>query len=441
MADCDHLIRSRWILPLSGPAIENGAIAVADGDVQEVGPWPEVRRGWSGPAIDLGESVILPGLLNAHCHLDYTAMAGQITPTRSFVDWIKCITTLKAEWSYSEYAASWIAGARMLLRSGTTFVADTEAVPELLPEVWSTTPLRVWSFLEMTGVRGRRDPRLILEESLNTIGGLAHPSCRALLAPHAPYSTTPGLLQLSAGIVQDRSWPVSIHVAESTEEFQMFTRGGGPLHEWLRRNERDMSDCGRGSPVKHLDRLGLLTARLLAIHVNCLDRGDAALLGRKRASVVHCPRSHHYFSHPPFPYDRLRRAGVNVCLGTDSLVTVRTSTRRLPELSLFEEMKAFAAVHPEVRPATVLAMVTRNPARALGLDRVAGALAPGAWADLAVLPLPNAGPAGGGLERLVWEAPPVAAVMVGGRWVIPPDSTPGPKPGLSPDRDDVRANA
>ena len=92
--------------------------------------------------------MILPGLINAHCHLDYTGLAGQIPPPRTFTDWIKSIMTAKAGLSYTEYATAWLRGARELLESGVTTVADIEAVPELLPEVMESTPLRVISFLD-----------------------------------------------------------------------------------------------------------------------------------------------------------------------------------------------------------------------------------------------------------------------------------------------------
>ena len=109
-----------------------------------------------------------------------------------------------------------------------------------------------------------------------------------------------------------------------------------------------MSDCGGVSPVRHLDRQRVLGAHLLAVHVNHLARGDAALLARQKVSVVHCPRSHDYFKHQEFPFRTLTQAGVNVCLGTDSLATVRKHPKHKLELSLFDEMRAFAPAQPRV---------------------------------------------------------------------------------------------
>src|SRR5439155_12184725 len=235
----------------------------------------------------------------------------------------------------SDYAQSWLNGAKMLVRTGTTTVADIEAVPELLPEVWQTTPLRVFSFLEMTGITSRRQPRAILRETVARVAALGASRCRAALSPHAPYSTVPELLRLSAATARRRRWRLATHVAESAQEFDMFARGRGEMFDWLRRSQRDMSDCGLGSPVEHLARCGALSRNLLAVHVNYLGAQDAALLAKAKVSVVHCPRSHAYFGHDPFPRRRLAKAGVNLCLGTDSLATVYKIRRQTVELNLF----------------------------------------------------------------------------------------------------------
>src|SRR6266516_1763479 len=120
----------------------------------------------------------------------------------------------------------------MLLRSGTTTVGDIEALPELLPEVWDATPLRVISFLEMTGVRSRRDPELILQDALARIEALPHRRCAAALSPHAPYSTPPRLLRLAAAAARQRKLRVATHVAESATEFEMFRHGRGEMFDW-----------------------------------------------------------------------------------------------------------------------------------------------------------------------------------------------------------------
>lgn len=418
------ILRAKVVLPLSRPAIKNGAVFIAGGRVEAVGPWRELSRlAGIGKVVDLGESILLPGLINAHCHLDYSHMAGQFAPPKIFTDWLKQITATKAGWSLADYSASWQAGAEMLVRTGTTTVADIEAVPTLLPAVWHSTPLRVFSFLEMIGITQRRSPQALLEESVQKIAGLKHPRSRAGLSPHAPYSTLPALLRLSGKAARRRNWLVCTHVAESALEFLMFNQATGGMFDWLQRSGRDMSDCGNTTPVKHLERCGLLRPNLLAAHVNYLGREDATLLARRGVSVVHCPRGHAYFRHDALPLRRLLRAGVNICLGTDSLASICQERRQTVELNMFEEMRAVAAKEPSLSPRTLLRWSTINGARALGKQRRLGEISPGAAADLIAIPLSG----GKDVYETVLRHPGnVTASLIGGRWAVAPSDAKKP---------------
>ena len=411
------ILRARTILPIAAPPIEDGAVFIVGHQIRAVLPWRDLRPHLAEKVLDLGDVILLPGLVNAHCHLDYTGMAGQLPPPKTFTDWIAAITAAKTGWSYSDYAFSWLRGAHQLLRSGTTTVADIEVMPDLLPEVWDATPLRMFSFLEMTGIKSRRAPKDILREAVAQIETLSHSRHRALLSPHAPYSTLPELLRLTSKISLKKNWRVAIHVAESVQEFEMFAHARGAMHDWLKRNERDNSDCGLGSPVAHLARHQLLGENVLAIHVNCLARGDATLLAKNKTHVVHCPRSHDYFKHPPFPRQRLAAAGVNLCLGTDSLATTRKTGRQLPELNLFAEMQMLAEKDKSLSPLEILKMATVNGARALGLAGKIGQLTKNSFADLIAIPSVNKSDAA---ETVIAHTGPVHASMIDGRWVMPP---------------------
>lgn len=412
------LLRARIVVPVCGAPIVNGAVRVGAGRVCAVGRWRDLCLGDRARVCDLGEVALLPGLVNAHCHLDYTDMAGQLAPLNSFTDWIKSITELKEGWSRADYADSWRRGARMLLASGTTTVADMEAVPDLLPEMWDQTPLRVVSFLEMTGVRSRRAPGAVVGEALTRAAALRHARCRIGLSPHAPYSTTPELMRRSVAAARQRRWPVSTHVAESAEEFEMFVGRRGPMFDWIRRNERDMSDCGGVSPVQALARTGVLGARLMAVHANYLGPGDAETLGRAGVSVVHCPRSHVYFRHQPFPAEELAKAGVGLSLGTDSLATVYKRRHEEVRLDLLTEMRLFADAHSSFRPSAIVRMGTTHAARALGWAGRVGEIRAGAHADFVAIPY--RGGVGEVSSGVLGHEGPVEAVMIGGRWVFGP---------------------
>ncbi len=411
------ILRARIVLPMTAPTIEDGAVALDGGQVRAVGRWRDLRRTHSGEAMDLGDRLLMPGLVNAHCHLDYSDMAGMLSPPRSFPDWIKGLVALKAGWGYSEYAQSWINGARMLEQAGVTTVADIEAVPELLPETWTTTPLRVVSFLELLNVRSWHSARALAREAESRLSALPGHEGRVGLSPHAPYTTSPELLQQAAEVARRRRWPLSSHVSESREEFDMFTRRQGQLHDWLAL-QRDVTMCGAASPVRFLARLGILGPNFLAAHVNYLAEGDAALLAEQGVSVVHCPESHRFFGHQRFPLQELAAAGVNLCLGTDSLASTSLARRQPARLCLFSEMRVLAGNEPELSAEAIMRMATVNGARALGKAGLVGELTPGAAADLIALPFRAT--TAEAFEAVLHHSGPVDASLIQGTWVTRP---------------------
>ena len=407
------LLRARTLLSVRAGPIDDGAVWIEDGCIQAAGHWPDVGRIAHGPAVDLGEVIVHPGWVNAHCHLDLTELAGQLAPPKSFSGWIKSLLTAKSDWSFSEFALSWLKGAEQLVRSGTTTVANIESVPEMLADVRACTPLRVWSLLELTGVRRQRDPAQLLQAALEILDRLPIRRGGVGLSPHAPYSTPPALLGLAAEAARQRHWPITTHIAESTEEFEMFVRRTGPMYDWLAA-QRSMDDCGLGSPLAHCSRHGLLSPSLLIAHANLLWRNDVEILARSGASVVHCPQSHDYFRHPRFPLPELIAAGINVCLGTDSLASTRKLGRRRPTLSMTDEFRSFNSHNTGLSPAETLTLATRNGARAVGVAGSAGELSPGAWADLAVIPY--SGPLAAAEEATMDHHGDVLATLIDGRW-------------------------
>lgn len=210
-----------------------------------------------------------------------------------------------------------------------------------------------------------------------------------------------------------------MHVAESIEEQEMYVQRRGPLFDWLR-SQRDMSDCDGETPVQQVRRCGLLGENFLAVHANCLDADDIAALAESGSSVAHCPRSHAYFQHPPFLYERLAAAGVNVCLGTDSMASVLQVRREKPELNMFAEMRAFAEQRPEIEAEEIVRMATHNGARALGLQDQVGGLFDGSAADLIAIPF--VGKIKDAWEAVIHHTGDVTASMIAGRWITNPVS-------------------
>jgi aminodeoxyfutalosine deaminase len=406
------IVRARCLFPIAAAPVDNGAIAVAEGRVKWIGRWRDCQESHDS-VVDLGEVALMPGLVNAHCHLDYTSMAGQIPTPRVFPDWVKNILSFKSHWSFSEFAESWLRGARMLLETGTTTVADTETVPELPPETWKSTPLRMISFFEMTGVKSRRSADELLREALGWIERWPRDERKeAALSPHALYSTEPELMRKSAAFAAERNFLLSVHLAESEAEHSMFADGKGPFFDWLK-GQRKMDDCGTSSPIELAKSYGVLSPRTLIIHANYLTDADIATIASSGASVVHCPRSHDYFSHARFRYEDLVKASVNVCLATDSLASTRKVKGEAPVLNLWDEMQLFARVYPGVSPRTILGMVTENPAAALDKSSKIGTLSTGAFADFATLDYSGRIDEARLAEELLYN-PRVREVFVGG---------------------------
>jgi cytosine/adenosine deaminase-related metal-dependent hydrolase len=408
------LLRARTVLPICAPPIDDGAVLVRGEHIEAVGKFSELKTARGDEVIDLGESILLPGLINAHCHLDYTDMAGKLFPAKYFSDWIKSIVALKAEWSYTDFAESWLNGANQLLRSGTTTVVDIEAVPELLPEVTRSTPLRVVSCLELISIRSRQTAEQMAGAAVAKIQSL--PPGSAALSPHAPYSISPELLRAIVMAGRTNGWLITTHVAESADEFEMFRHARGAMFSWLR-SQRGANDCGGISPVAWLARNEALSPNFLAVHANYLALGDADLLARSGASVVHCPRSHAFFRHQGFPVADLMNAGVNICLGTDSMATMPRSRSEPFSLNMFSEMRALSGSFPELSPRQILEMATVNAARALGRKGELGSLAPGAVADLIAVPRGDATDP----EAVVLNhRGDVTASMIRGAWAVAP---------------------
>ena len=408
------ICRARILLPLRGEPIVNGAVIAKNGCITAVGPWADLSKIAQEPPVDFGDAILLPGLINAHCHLDYTLMAGKLPAQKSFADWIKGIVALKAGWCDNDFYQSWISGAQQSLAGGVTTLADIEAIPALISRTRGCTPLRVLSFAEVIGLRPDISPCQLLEKILNATEGDDPSQLLYGLSPHAPYTTTAQLLQECGRLACQHHWLLTMHISESREEYEMFMVQRGPLHDWLR-NQRSMKDCDHGSPLQFIYNQGIINPGFLAVHMNYLGPEDIQILARQPMSVAHCPRSHDYFQHQPFPYDMLKKVGVNICLGTDSLASTKSSFKDPAKLDLFAEMRTFRKFHPNVDPETIIRMATVNGAQALRLERVAGQLSEGFDADM--IAIPYSGAVENAYESVLEHRGPVLASIRNGRWI------------------------
>jgi cytosine/adenosine deaminase-related metal-dependent hydrolase len=345
------ILRAKRVLNREFHFIENGSISIDADD----------------GLIDLGDSILLPGLINAHCHLDYTGMKGMIPKKEKFTDWIREINQLKNSWSVEDFKHSILQGLEESMEFGTTSLVNWICSPEWVP---STAELnsRIWWLWEQITIRSQSN----VEDWDRWIGKIAgaSPLWKAGLAPHAPYTCSPDAVQKMAQWSGKRGLPWSMHVSESMDEMLMFKKATGTLHQLFQDLKRDMSDCGGHSPcevVWNALRGQEKQSQLLMVHANFLEESDFTELKKLqqlggKIAVVHCPRSHSYFQREPFSVDQFKRNGIRICLGTDSLASN-------DDLSMFAEMNHMRKLYPELSPREVLEMTTLHSLDALGVRK------------------------------------------------------------------------
>ena len=371
-----RLFRARTILPISRPSISDGGLAVRDGEILAVGKWNDLAKEFPAASReDLGEVILMPGLINAHCHLDYTMMRGSLFGGGSFSAWIQRLNAMRRSLDQRDYLDSIASGLAELRHWGCTTVLNIESFPELLPFL-PDSPIRVWWFLEVMDVRSRLESSealagaiQFLEKARDHAGGLG-------ISPHAPYTVSRDLYELSSAFSTKHGLPLCTHLAESLEEMQMFAKGEGPLHAFLSSIGRPMDDCCGKSPVQMILGEGLLPKGSLLVHMNTLTGADRDLLRATAGNypVIHCPRTHAFFERAPFDLNFFLECGIPVLLGTDSLASN-------DDLSMFGEMRAMQEAFPAIDPAEIISMATVRPAAAIGRSGRLGELSPGALAD------------------------------------------------------------
>src|SRR5438034_1129006 len=182
------IIRARTVVTADRPPSENGAIAVCGNQIVEAGNFHEIKARYAGQVIDLGEQALLPGLINAHCHLDYTCLRGKIPPQRSFTDWIRAINAEKAKLSPHDYVVSIDDGLAEAKRFGTTTIANLTAFPELIPQI--RAQIRTWWFAELIDIRAPERAKELVDRAIESLGRARPPGAPWGLAPHALFTAS-----------------------------------------------------------------------------------------------------------------------------------------------------------------------------------------------------------------------------------------------------------
>lgn len=371
-------IKFKALLPIEGEVIENGELLIEQGFIREI---RQTQSPASATCLDLSDHLILPGFVNAHCHLSLSALRGKIPRCEKFTDWVRALLHENLHTPWTDRVSALHSGAGEMLKSGVTTLADTLSQVELLTE-YAGFPFRQVVLLEVLGFKGSMVKKTL--DQVTSVFAGQNPKGRLFqlgLAPHAPYSVSPALFKELKKLASRYDCLSSCHLAEFPEEVRFLQKGGGELQEFLEERgvyDEDWNPPGK-SPVRYLDALGVLDS-LVAVHLNHID-DDLELLAARNVGAVFCPGSTRWFDRTRFmPVRELLDLGVNVGLGTDSLAS-NDSLNFLRELRVADEMLT------DVSRLEILNMATQGGATVLGLP--VGAISPGRPADLIGFRMPQ----------------------------------------------------
>lgn len=357
-------------MPVSRPPILDGRVVVENGTITWVGG-PSDPGAPSGPVLDLGRGVLLPGLINAHCHLELSHLKGRLDRSAGFAHWVEDLVATRERDGPGPVRAATARAIREVEETGTVGVGDVSNELAHL-DLLARSPLTAVVFHELLGWNPARAAAIVEAADARRLGPQGS-GVEVRLAAHAPHSVSPALF---SELVK-RGGPAAIHLAESAEESRFLLRGDGAWMRFLeRRGLGDLPFDPPGvSPVRYVDELGALRPGLVAAHCVYVDGGDRRRLAAKGVHVAVCPRSNLNLGVGIPDVPELMAAGVRVCLGTDSLASVDS-------LDLIDDAAALHAEFPEIDPAAIVEMATAGGARALGIESL-GAIAPGMRAELA----------------------------------------------------------
>jgi cytosine/adenosine deaminase-related metal-dependent hydrolase len=385
-----QIYRASWVLPVIGPPIRHGWVAVERDRIVDVGGPQDGPGTVSEGAVqhhDLGEAVIMPALANAHTHLELSWLRGRVGAAPTFLRWVSGMMRKRlesADGRDGRFVRSAVAVALEEMKaSGTALVGDLSNALEHL-DLLDASGLEGIVFHEVIKFRAADADEFVERSRRRIEEAHAGERWRLALAPHAPYSVAPSVFgALAAARPRLREARMSVHVSESPEEVEFIRRGRGGWPDLLKRLGAWDPDwqAPRCSPVEYLERLGFWDDRTLAVHAVQTRDEDLALLASRGVTVVTCPRSNTWVGAGVPPVEAFYRSGARVAIGTDSLASVA-------DLNLFGELAALRGIAPGVAPADLLRSATLSGAEALGFGDTHGAIARGRRAALISVEVP-----------------------------------------------------
>lgn len=414
------ILRADWVVPVASAPIPEGEVVVHNGIIVDV----RRRSGTRGGAdvLDFGESVILPGLVNAHTHLELTALRGAVEDL-SFFEWIRRLVDLKKVLSESEWRASALWGALEAVASGITTIADTTDTGASLYAMVQTG-LRGRAYQEVFAVEPDADPQRTLRELEDKIQWL-HRSAQGTpvevgIAPHTLYTVRPHIMQALRDYTREKGYPVCIHSAESQDEIALLEKGEGKFAQMYAQRGIPWQVQGK-HPLDILHQQGWLDERTLLVHCVYTEPHHTELLASTQTPVAHCPQSNAKLYNGIAPLNEWLAQGVVVGLGTDSPASNNTQDTFTEMRTAVLFQRGMHGAGPCISSCKAVELATLGGAQALGMAEYIGTLEPGKQADLCVVSLlkPRQFPAYDPYTTLVFStcASDVLMTMVGGKIV------------------------
>lgn len=402
------------VMPISSPPIAHGGMLVENGRIRDVGPIERLRSDYDAPVIDFPDGIIMPGLVNAHTHLELTHFPSwklrkdlDYSP-RTYVDWVIQLIKIKRSLQPEELELSLKEGLRISLESGTVVSADILTDMRLLP-LYDEMPSKNIVFLEAIG----QEPASCaeLKGKLKLVIQSGH--TRFGLSPHAPHTLSPSFFREIKELAASFSLPTMTHLSESSEEASFMHDSTGKIAELLYPYihwDDYLPKPQRTTSTAYLDSIGVLDQSTIAVHCVHITPSDGEILKKRGVNVVICPRSNDRLAVGKAPLHLLKKLDIPMAIGTDSLASNDS-------LSLWDEMRYILQAFPGVfRHDELLEMATLGGAKILGMDDDFGSLDVGKRADFLVLGIDSA-VRGGNLHRLIVEEAQLDQVYISGNQV------------------------
>lgn len=363
--------RAKWLMITPSHIVEDAVLEVRNGVIVGFERWRTGASFTRGSINDHGDGVIMSGLINAHTHLELSALKDRTEPGSGMIPWVKSLLKARDRLDPETQKQGLRESIGRVAESGTILVGDVCNLPETISFL-DTAPFHSWSFREFLGAAPADGP----PELRGFDDGSRRPGHGVSIAAHAPHTTGGESLRTLKRWASDKKLPFSIHLAESPEEMEFMQTACGPWADFLHERGLILKDVQTGlTPVARAEALSILDTSTLAVHLTMAGREDLERIARYDVQVCVCPRSNVSITGNLPPLREMLELSIAPALGTDSLAST-------PSLSMWDEMGFTADCFPEIEPRIILEMATVNGARALGVGDVLGDLLPGRYAAM-----------------------------------------------------------